>query len=110
MKALKAGVVVAAVGMLLAGCGSEWEGDAHFKVLRIVPDPRGERPTQVGVELTEELKGEFAPGRSTYGAALDQFPPDIKVDDQVVCKIRRWDDNGFDGIDPRVEVSSCRWA
>jgi hypothetical protein len=103
-------VVVAAVGMLLAGCGSEWEGDAHFKVLRIVPDPTGKAPTRVGMELTEDLKGEFAPGRGTYGANIDQYPADIKVDDQVICKIRRWDDNGFDGVDPQVEVSSCRKA
>ncbi|MEJ2857961.1 MULTISPECIES: hypothetical protein [unclassified Saccharothrix] len=110
MKALRIGVVVAAVGVLLAGCGTEWEGDAHFKVLRIVPDPKGEASTRVGMELTEDLKGDAAPGKGTYGADIDQYPPDIKVGDEVICKIRRWDDNGFDGVDPQVEVSSCRKA
>lgn len=110
MKALKLGVVVAAVGLLLAGCGSEWEGDVRLKVVRIVPDPRGERPTQVGMELGESQKGDLAPGKGTYGAAIDQFPEDVKVGDEVICKIRRWDDNGFDGVDPKETVGPCRKA
>ncbi|GAA0226977.1 hypothetical protein GCM10010492_26580 [Saccharothrix mutabilis subsp. mutabilis] len=110
MKALKLGVVVAAVGLVLVGCGSEWEGDVRLKVVRIVPDPTGKAATRVGMELDESQDKAKAPHTGTYGADLDQLPKDVKVGDVVTCTVKRSDDNGFDGVDPKLSVGPCRAA
>ncbi|CAL9667671.1 hypothetical protein SUDANB95_07288 [Actinosynnema sp. ALI-1.44] len=110
VKALKLGVVVVAVGMVLVGCGSEWTGELKFEVTRIAPAREGVGGTKqpyVIMKLDQE-QPDGLPKMDTAGADADQFPADIKVGDKVVCDFRRWDDNGLDGVDPKQEVGPCR--
>ncbi|MFI9811137.1 hypothetical protein [Saccharothrix variisporea] len=113
MKALKLGVVVAAVGMLLAACGGEeWEGEVAFKVTQLNPGYESSGRTRppfanLTIDQDEPKSVEKIDQRT---ADLDQLPQGVKVGDRVLCKVRQSDKSGFDQEDPQTEVRDCRAA
>jgi len=93
--------------LLLAGCSSEWKEDVRFKVREIGEISSGPLVVlDVDGEAPEGIHGRI----STGSAKPDQFPADIKAGDLVVCQVRQYDDNGFDGKDPKTTVGPCRRA
>jgi len=91
--------------LLLVGCSSEWNEEVRFKVREIGEITSGPR-------ISLDVDG--TPPKGTYGviktggASPDQFPADIKVGELVICQVRQYDDNGFDGKDPKTTVGPCR--
>lgn len=103
-------VAVLALGSLLAGCGSEWEGDVRFKVTRIAPpyESLGEpKPALVVLALDQELP-DSAPRIENAGVDADQAPEGVEVGDPLVCRVRQSDDNGLDDVDAEIAVGPCR--
>ena len=99
------------VCLALAGC-SDWEGEVRFKVTRIAPpyESLGKmRPAHVVMDVVGEAP-KSARVSSPSGADVDQFPADVKVGDEVLCKVSTVEDNGLDGKDPKTTVGPCRRA
>ncbi|MFD1148685.1 hypothetical protein [Saccharothrix hoggarensis] len=113
MKAFKACVAVVAAGVLLAGCGSEWEEDVRFKVTRITPErevtPGNMAPPHVVLALDQDDPDGLVP-LTTAGADIDQFPDGIEAGDVVVCKVRQVEANNLDGLGAETTVGPCRAA
>ncbi|MBB5954569.1 hypothetical protein FHS29_001139 [Saccharothrix tamanrassetensis] len=112
MKALKVGVVVAAMGFLLAGCGGgkEWEGEVTFKVTRLNPasESMGKTvPPYANLEIDQDEPGSVEP-IGTRIADLDRLPEGVRVGDVVVCRVRQSDESGFDQEGVRTDVGPCR--
>ncbi|GAA3460789.1 hypothetical protein ACFFSW_33795 [Saccharothrix longispora] len=111
MKALKACVAVLAVGSLLVGCGSEWEDDVRFKVIEISPRTNLTRTETIGnhfrLELDQEKPDSVAP--FSHAAVTDeQVPEGTEVGDVLMCKVRQWDENSFDGVGLQTDTGPCR--
>jgi hypothetical protein len=109
VKVLKACAVVAAAGFLLAGCGSEAQEDVRFKVTRITEPDDGRSP-QVIMDLDQPKPESLNHLTKSEGAPIDRFPEGIKVGDTVICTVKQQDDNGLDGVDPKVTIGPCRSA
>ncbi len=112
MKALKACVVVAGVGLLLAGCGGgEWSGEVRFKVTQITPGKdlvSGQKgPGRVSLELDQEQPSSQI---TSPWAHQDQVPSDVKVGDKVVCTVKKRDDSKLDDAEAVQTITSCRKA
>ncbi|WP_433266372.1 hypothetical protein ACQPZF_40685 [Actinosynnema sp. CS-041913] len=112
MKALKVGVIAAAIGFLSTGCGggSEWAGDVTFKVTRLNPasESMGKAvPPYANLEIDQEEPRSIEP-ISTRIADLDQLPDGVEVGDVVVCGVRQTDRSGFDQEGVRTDVGPCR--
>lgn len=110
---MRALVVLLAVVALVGACGTSSEGEVRFKVTGIQPpyESMGKtKPEYVTMDVDEDLKDSPLRLGTKQGATKDQFPADIKVGDSVICKVRRTDDNGFDGVDPKTTVGPCQKA
>jgi co-chaperonin GroES (HSP10) len=107
-------VTLLAIVLLLAGCARQWEGDLKFKVTRIgtpsestVGNPV---PARVSLDLDQDEPNSVTALGKQHVADLDQFPSDVKVGDQVVCKVKQSDENGFDGGNVKVVIGPCKRA
>lgn len=112
MKALKLGVVVAAVGMLLTACGGEeWEGEVAFKVSRLNPgyESAGRtRPPFANLDIDQDEPAGSVESISSRAVDLDKLPQGVAVGDLVTCKVRQWDKSGFDQEGVQTELTDCR--
>ncbi|MET1072314.1 MAG: hypothetical protein ABWY11_06665 [Umezawaea sp.] len=103
-----------AAALLLSGCSleREWKGDLAFEVTKINPpytDKSGEsKPAFVLLELDQEQPDSFQALSRSQGAGIGDFPADVKVGDRVVCAVRQYDANGFDGGNVEVTIGPCR--
>jgi type 1 fimbria pilin len=106
-------VVVVLLALTSCSADSEWEGDVKFKVTRIAPAhevvPGTTAPPYVVLAL-DQAEPKSIQKITTAGADEDQFPPGVKVDDSVVCKVRQYDDNSLDDVDMKTTVGPCRRA
>jgi hypothetical protein len=100
---------LAVVCLALAGCSS-WEGDVRFKVTRIAPpyESMGQmRPALVVMDVVGEAP-KSARVSSPESAEIDQFPADVKVGDEVLCKVGTVEDNSLDDVGPKTAIGPCR--
>jgi hypothetical protein len=106
MRALVAVLVAAAA---LTACSSSQEEDVRFTVTRVDP-PRESLGRQVQARVVMDVaQDETELGLvSPEGADLDQFPEGVAVGDTIVCTVTKTDDNGFDGVDPKLTIGPCR--
>ncbi|WP_440902311.1 hypothetical protein [Actinosynnema sp.] len=107
------GIALLALGFLLTGCSSSWEGEVRFKVTEVLPERENKSgqllKPHVLITLDQEMSKD-EPALAKEGADLDQFPADVKAGDAVLCQVRSHDDNAFDDVGPKVTISSCRKA
>ncbi|MEV0676720.1 hypothetical protein AB0I60_09370 [Actinosynnema sp. NPDC050436] len=112
MKALRALVVVAVSGTVLAGCGGgkDWKGDVAFTVTKVNPgyESTGKtRPPYANLEIDQPEPKSVEP-ISTRVADLDQLPDGVQAGDKVVCEVRQSDESGFDQQGVRTDVGPCK--
>ncbi|WNV91183.1 hypothetical protein [Umezawaea sp. Da 62-37] len=107
-------VVLVAAALLLSGCSleREWKGDLAFKVTKVNPPYTDKsdkaKPAYVNLDLDQAEPDSVSPLGKKHGADLDRFPSDVAVGDQVVCAVRQYDANGFDGGNVEVTIGPCR--
>lgn len=108
------GIALLALGFLLTGCSSEWQGEVRYKVLSLHESyesiPGSVKPAYARLEIDgAEPQGAVEPV-SPAVADLDKLPEGVAVGDVVVCPVRQYDENSYDGKGTEVTVGPCTAA